>query len=201
MVLQRGLSRSRRCRPRIRKPKVVRGDQLSETESSPTLLRLSKIESSLTLLRPCLCLVETKSDPSLPRPDRHPSRPSTSRHLTLSAWSHMEKKGEQYAKHANKRKRKVLFKEGDLIWVHLRKERYLSSKSEANFSLREDDAYMEGHGHIPHEGFKEMETPILEGQGQGEDSRKGNKSFLNNYDGQWVSGKSFVVWSVAPIDT
>ncbi|RDY02329.1 hypothetical protein CR513_14225, partial [Mucuna pruriens] len=32
-------------------------------------------------------------------------------------------------------------------------------------SLQEgkDDAYMEGHGHIPHEGFKEEETPAFEG--------------------------------------
>ncbi|RDX78250.1 hypothetical protein CR513_41500, partial [Mucuna pruriens] len=36
----------------------------------------------------------------------------------------MEKKGEQYAKSANKGRKEVLFKEGDLVWVHWRKERF-----------------------------------------------------------------------------
>ncbi|RDX80882.1 hypothetical protein CR513_38506, partial [Mucuna pruriens] len=40
------------------------------------------------------------------------------------ACAHMEKKGEQYAKHANKGKRKKVFQEGDLVWVHITKERF-----------------------------------------------------------------------------
>ncbi|RDX89144.1 hypothetical protein CR513_29165, partial [Mucuna pruriens] len=44
--------------------------------------------------------------------------------LHEKAWSHMEKKGEQYAKHANKGKREMIFKEEDLVWVYLRNERF-----------------------------------------------------------------------------
>ncbi|RDX96658.1 hypothetical protein CR513_20631, partial [Mucuna pruriens] len=36
----------------------------------------------------------------------------------------MEKKGEKYAKHANKGKKEVICKKGGLAWVHLRKERF-----------------------------------------------------------------------------
>ncbi|RDX66282.1 hypothetical protein CR513_54971, partial [Mucuna pruriens] len=35
---------------------------------------------------------------------------------------HMERKGEQYARSVNKGRKEVLFKEGDLMWVHWRKE-------------------------------------------------------------------------------
>ncbi|RDX76445.1 hypothetical protein CR513_43555, partial [Mucuna pruriens] len=34
----------------------------------------------------------------------------------------MEKKGEKYVKNVNKGRKEVFFKEGDLVWVHLRKE-------------------------------------------------------------------------------
>ncbi|RDX78673.1 hypothetical protein CR513_41014, partial [Mucuna pruriens] len=37
---------------------------------------------------------------------------------------HMKKKGKQYTKSANKGRKEVLFKEGDLVWVHWRKERF-----------------------------------------------------------------------------
>ncbi|RDX98436.1 hypothetical protein CR513_18637, partial [Mucuna pruriens] len=37
---------------------------------------------------------------------------------------HTEKKGEQYARSANRRRKEVLFKEGDLVWVHWRKDRF-----------------------------------------------------------------------------
>ena len=32
---------------------------------------------------------------------------------------------EKYKKQADKHKKKVMFKEGDLVWIHLRKERFL----------------------------------------------------------------------------
>ncbi|RDX85597.1 hypothetical protein CR513_33189, partial [Mucuna pruriens] len=37
---------------------------------------------------------------------------------------HMEKKGEKYAKNANKWRKKVFYKEEDLVWAHLRKEQF-----------------------------------------------------------------------------
>ncbi|RDX81037.1 hypothetical protein CR513_38332, partial [Mucuna pruriens] len=37
---------------------------------------------------------------------------------------HMEKKGDQYARSANKGRKEVIFNEGDLVWVHWRKERF-----------------------------------------------------------------------------
>ncbi|RDX61338.1 hypothetical protein CR513_60445, partial [Mucuna pruriens] len=37
---------------------------------------------------------------------------------------HMEKKGEKYVTNGNKGRKEVLFKEGDLVLVHLRKERF-----------------------------------------------------------------------------
>lgn len=36
----------------------------------------------------------------------------------------IEKMTEQYVKRANKGRKKVLFDEGDLVWVHLRKDRF-----------------------------------------------------------------------------
>ncbi|RDX75218.1 hypothetical protein CR513_44930, partial [Mucuna pruriens] len=47
---------------------------------------------------------------------------------------HMEKKVEQYARHANKGKMEFIFNKGDLVWVHLRKERFPSLKKSKNFS-------------------------------------------------------------------
>ncbi|XP_057994977.1 uncharacterized protein LOC110659821 [Hevea brasiliensis] len=37
---------------------------------------------------------------------------------------HLEKKNEQYASHANKGQKPMIFEPGDLIWIHLRKERF-----------------------------------------------------------------------------
>jgi len=36
----------------------------------------------------------------------------------------IEKKSAQYAKHTNKGKKKVTFQPGDLVWLHLRKDRF-----------------------------------------------------------------------------
>jgi hypothetical protein len=36
-------------------------------------------------------------------------------------------KSAQYAKHANKGKKKVTFQPGDLVWLHLRKDRFPNS--------------------------------------------------------------------------
>ena len=44
--------------------------------------------------------------------------------LHESVWQHIEKKNEQYATKANKGRRQVLFEPGDLVWVHMRKERF-----------------------------------------------------------------------------
>ncbi|RDX88703.1 hypothetical protein CR513_29666, partial [Mucuna pruriens] len=37
---------------------------------------------------------------------------------------HIERKGKQYAKQANKGKKEWVFKEGDLVWVYLRRQRF-----------------------------------------------------------------------------
>ena len=39
------------------------------------------------------------------------------------------KKNEKYCKQANKHKKPTVFKEGDLVWIHLRKERFPSKRS------------------------------------------------------------------------
>ena len=44
--------------------------------------------------------------------------------LHESVWQHMKKKNEQYATKANKGHRQVIFKPGDWVWVHMRKERF-----------------------------------------------------------------------------
>ncbi|RDX89997.1 hypothetical protein CR513_28191, partial [Mucuna pruriens] len=43
--------------------------------------------------------------------------------LHEKACAHVEKKGEQYAKHVNKSKRERMFQECDIVWIHLRKDR------------------------------------------------------------------------------
>ena len=40
----------------------------------------------------------------------------------------IEKANEQYQKHANKHRKQALFQPGDLVWVHLRKERFPSKR-------------------------------------------------------------------------
>ncbi|RDY03218.1 hypothetical protein CR513_13223, partial [Mucuna pruriens] len=62
---------------------------------------------------------------------------------------HIEKKGEQYAKTANKGRKKVIFKVGT-------QAAYLRSNSSQE---GEDDAYMEGHGQGVQEGMKDI-API-----------------------------------------
>jgi hypothetical protein len=39
------------------------------------------------------------------------------------------KKNEKYSKQANKHRKPVAFKEGDLVWIHLRKEQFPSKRS------------------------------------------------------------------------
>ncbi|RDX89143.1 hypothetical protein CR513_29164, partial [Mucuna pruriens] len=43
------------------------------------------------------------------------------------------------------------------------KERPIALSTLNSFQEGEDDAYMKGHGHISHEGFKEVETLAIEG--------------------------------------
>ncbi|RDX86285.1 hypothetical protein CR513_32400, partial [Mucuna pruriens] len=50
----------------------------------------------------------------------------------------MEKKGEQYAKTTNKGSKEVLFKEEDLVWVHLRKEQFLQLRKSKLLRRRDD---------------------------------------------------------------
>ncbi|XP_058773027.1 uncharacterized protein LOC131647130 [Vicia villosa] len=40
----------------------------------------------------------------------------------------IEKKSESYAKHANKGMKRVVFKPGDWVWVHMSKERFLTQR-------------------------------------------------------------------------
>ncbi|RDX69091.1 hypothetical protein CR513_51837, partial [Mucuna pruriens] len=48
---------------------------------------------------------------------------------------HIEKKGEQYARNSNKGRKEVLFKEGDLVWMHLRKERFPHLRGDGPFKI------------------------------------------------------------------
>ena len=50
------------------------------------------------------------------------------RTLHEQARANMEKKVEQYAKYANKGRKQVVFDNGDWIWLHLRKERFLEKR-------------------------------------------------------------------------
>ena len=45
-----------------------------------------------------------------------------------SLQQHIEKKNEQYTTKANKGRRQVLFEPGDWVWVHMRKERFLTRR-------------------------------------------------------------------------
>ena len=46
------------------------------------------------------------------------------RELHSKVRDNIEKKNEQYAKQANKRRVKVVFEPGDWVWVHMRQERF-----------------------------------------------------------------------------
>ncbi|XP_057990624.1 uncharacterized protein LOC131173000 [Hevea brasiliensis] len=57
---------------------------------------------------------------------------------------HLEKKNEQYASHANKGRKPMIFEPGDLVWIHLRKERFpnqrkskLHPRSDGRFQVLE----------------------------------------------------------------
>ncbi|XP_062213375.1 uncharacterized protein LOC133914267 [Phragmites australis] len=52
----------------------------------------------------------------------------------------IEKKSLQYAKQANKGRKKVTFQPGDLVWLHLRKERF-PQKRKNKLSLRGDGPF------------------------------------------------------------
>jgi len=65
--------------------------------------------------------------------------------------TNIEKKSAQYAKQANKGKKKVTFQPGDLVWLHLRKDRFpqqrkskLSPRGDGPFKVLQqinDNAY------------------------------------------------------------
>nr|XP_027071927.1 uncharacterized protein LOC113696743 [Coffea arabica] len=46
------------------------------------------------------------------------------RQLHKKAQTNIEKRMKQFAKHANKGRRQLLFKPGDWVWLHMRKERF-----------------------------------------------------------------------------
>ena len=46
------------------------------------------------------------------------------KNLHEKARANIEKMTKKYEKHANKGRRKMLFEPGDMVWVHLRKERF-----------------------------------------------------------------------------
>ena len=52
----------------------------------------------------------------------------------------IEKKVEQYARYANKSREKMVFKSGDLVWIHLRKNRF-PSKRKSKLQEREDGPF------------------------------------------------------------
>jgi hypothetical protein len=41
---------------------------------------------------------------------------------------HIEKQNEKYCTQANKHRKPMTFKEGDLVWIHLRKEHFLAKR-------------------------------------------------------------------------
>ncbi|GKC31597.1 RNA-directed DNA polymerase [Tanacetum coccineum] len=48
--------------------------------------------------------------------------------LHRSVREHIIRHNEQYKEHADKRRKQVLYREGDLVWIHLRKERFLEGR-------------------------------------------------------------------------
>ena len=46
------------------------------------------------------------------------------RKIHAKAKENIEKKTKQYEKHANKGRKELIFEEGDLVWIHLRKDRF-----------------------------------------------------------------------------
>jgi len=61
-------------------------------------------------------------------------------HLHEQVRLRIEKSNASYQAQANKHKRRVVFKPGDLVWVHLRKERF-PSKRKTKLMLRADGPF------------------------------------------------------------
>ena len=49
--------------------------------------------------------------------------------LHESIWERILKQNEKYSKQANKHRKPATFKEGDLVWIHLKKERFPNKRS------------------------------------------------------------------------
>jgi len=52
----------------------------------------------------------------------------------------IQQQNEKYAKYNNKRKREIIFEEGDLVWLHLRKDRF-PTKRKSKLSPRGDGPF------------------------------------------------------------
>ncbi|RDX84533.1 hypothetical protein CR513_34408, partial [Mucuna pruriens] len=65
--------------------------------------------------------------------------------LHKKTYAHLEKKGEKYVKHANKGKKE---REGDLVWVHLRKECFPNLRKEMFPTLRRYKLLLRGDGSV-----------------------------------------------------
>ena len=52
----------------------------------------------------------------------------------------IQKQTEKYTKHNNKGKREIIFEEGDLVWLHLRKDRF-PTKRKSKLSPRGDGPF------------------------------------------------------------
>ena len=48
--------------------------------------------------------------------------------INMKSKQDIEKKSKHYATKANKNRKKMIFEPGDLIWVHLQKDRFLGKK-------------------------------------------------------------------------
>ena len=53
---------------------------------------------------------------------------------------HIEKQTQNYAKHNNQMRKKLVFMEEGWVWLHLRKERFPSQR-QSKLSLREDGSF------------------------------------------------------------
>ena len=66
------------------------------------------------------------------------------KHIHEKVKEHIQRKNEQYASHANKGRKRVVFQPGDWVWVHMRKERFpeqrkskLQSRGDGPFQVLE----------------------------------------------------------------
>jgi hypothetical protein len=62
------------------------------------------------------------------------------KNLHEKARANIEKMTKKYEKHANKGRRKMLFEPGDMVWVHLRKERF-PEQSKSKLQPRADGPF------------------------------------------------------------